>query len=351
MRSNMGTNVDLPDGLSPTSDIFRLPIETWSVGGLLILALFSTAHLPSAASGDTNERVSDHAIKRSHRKASTTVFFQRQCAQKLVGHDAGARTRQVGADSGPRVLKTDEGIAFSVLGPLPVKPAPTLIVLSGDAQQTLADDDYLQCGVHLKDRGYFCFSIDLPCHGTDLRPDEAEGLAGWKNRLDAGESLVESFNSRLTRVLDYLIALKYTDETRIAVCGTSRGAFLAFHSAARDSRIRCILGMAPVTTLLALEEFKTGVRSKVVAQQSLEHIAAKLADRGVWIVIGDQDQRVNTDEAVRFARLLSKTALEQNIVPQIDLLVLAEQRGHTTPRGAAAMSAIWLEGKFANVEK
>lgn len=255
------------------------------------------------------------------------------------------------ASSPLRELKSDDGIAFSVIGPLPETPAPTLIVLSGEAQQTLTDDDYLQCGTHLKNRGYLCVSIDLPCHGSDLRPGEAEGLAGWKNRLDAGESLVETFTSRLTGVLDHLIAHKYTDETRIAVCGTSRGAFLAFHSAARDPRIRCILGMAPVTTLLALEEFKMGIHSKGVAELSLEQIVTKVADRGVWIVIGDQDQRVDTDEAVRFARLLSKTALEQNIVPQIDLLVLAEQRGHTTPRGAAAMSAVWLERKFANVEK
>jgi dipeptidyl aminopeptidase/acylaminoacyl peptidase len=179
-------------------------------------------------------------------------------------------------------------------------------------------------------------SIDLPCHGSQKREEERGGLAGWRDRVENGENFVTEFNQRLAGVLDYLIAEGHSDPKRIAACGTSRGGFLAIQFAAFDSRVGCVAGFAPVTDLAKLSEFE-GIEDNALTQAlSLENVAPQLAERFVWIGIGDQDLRVSTDSAIQLARRLTAAKAI------VDLHVLPEPRGHTTPKGSPEMVAAWI---------
>lgn len=147
-------------------------------------------------------------------------------------------------------------------------------------------------------------------------------------------------------MLDHLIQSGIADAKRIAACGTSRGGFLAIHFAAHDGRVKCAAGFAPVTDLAALREFRAIADSSFVRALSLETQAKQLAGRPVWIVIGDQDERVGTDLAINFARKLTAASREQKLDSRVELHVLPEPRGHTTPPGSPQQAASWILSQF-----
>jgi len=254
----------------------------------------------------------------------------------------GAMPVARGAEVGKiQLLKTGDGVAFSILGEKPAAPAPTLFIFALDAERTLNSSLYRQAGNILSERGYLCVSLDLPCHGVQRRNGEAAELKGWRQRIDAGENIMDEFAGRAKKVLDYLVAEKYTDPDKVAAGGTSRGAFSACHFAMVDPRIKCVAAYIPATDLGAITEFK-GANAKLLKSLSLANNADRLADRGIWIGIGDQDFRASTDSAIEFARKLSAAAAAKKVPRNIELRVSSID-GHKTPIGAAEQSADWIQ--------
>jgi len=239
--------------------------------------------------------------------------------------------------------KTPDGVEYGLWSTKNTpRPAPTLFVLASTIDITLGEPYYRQAGNALAAHGYLSVSIDLPCHGSQRRPDEPEGLAGWSHRAAAGEDFIATNNRRLTSVLDDLLARGDTDPTRIAACGTSRGGFSALHFAAAEPRVKCVAAFCPVADLASLTEFKNREELTIVKQLALVRHAEKLAGRPVWLIIGDRDERVDTDKTVQLARRITAEALRQSLPAKTDLHVVAEPQGHTTPPGAAEQAAQWI---------
>jgi len=246
-----------------------------------------------------------------------------------------------------KLIETTTGVQFGLWGRETVAPAPTLFILANSIEGTLGDPYFRQSGNQLAEQGYLCVTIDIPGHGEQHRADEPEGLAGWRYRLDQDENLVAETNRRLSEVLDFLIATGCTDPARIAACGTSRGGFLAMQFTAAEPRIKCVAAFAPVTDLLALREFDGAGNNALVTSLSVINQAEKLADRPVWIIMGDRDERVGTDQAVALARAITASALTPGLNPAVELHVLPEPKGHTTPHGAPAQAATWIAAQLA----
>jgi dienelactone hydrolase len=260
----------------------------------------------------------------------------------LVLASKNAWAAETVVDEAVSARSTPDGVEFAVLELPQAKPAPTLIVLSGVARDTLSKSSFLQAGRFLRSQGYLIVSIDLPCHGTQ-ETKGAKGLSGWGKRAAAGDDFVAEFNARMTKVLDHLIAERLTDPNKIAVCGTSRGGFLAMRFAAVDKRVKCAAGYSPVTDLRQLSEFRNAATVAGVDAMSLEAHVNELVGRPVFLVIGDRDERVGTDAAVRFARALSAAASKANVPSGVELHVVSEPRGnHTTPTGGDIWSARWI---------
>src|SRR5687767_8217271 len=154
------------------------------------------------------------------------------------------------------VLKTTGGARLGVLGPKPPAPAPTLFVFATDLENTLPVPTYARIGHLLMKEGWLIAGVDLPCHGPEQRAGEPAGLDGWRFRADKGEDVVADLTKRSRNALDYLIKEGYTDPTRVAAAGTSRGGFMALHFTASDPRVKAVVAFAPVTHLPALTEFK-----------------------------------------------------------------------------------------------
>jgi dienelactone hydrolase len=187
--------------------------------------------------------------------------------------------------------------------------------------------------------------IEPPCHGEDRKADEPDGLAGWRHRLDRGENVVQLFNAKARAVLDHVMAQGLVDPGRVAICGTSRGGFLAFHFAANEPRIKAAAGFSPVTDLLALAEFKGAAVDGVAEKLTLTHIAPQLIGRPVWLSIGNNDQRVDTDRAIAFSRAIVHASVRQNKEAKILIpveLVIAPSAGHSKIDHAHELLAAWL---------
>jgi dienelactone hydrolase len=268
------------------------------------------------------------------------VPILRWCLALIIGI---AASQSLAAEVGPpRTLSTADGVAFAVLGEKPARPAPTLFIFALDAERTLNSTLYRRAGNELAKRGYLCVSLDLPCHGAQRRNGEAAELNGWAQRVAAGDDIMEEFTGRAKKVLDYLIAEKYTDQSRIAACGTSRGGFSAIHFAAADARVQCAVGYSPVTDLAALREFN-GIKDRTLINSlKLANNVERLTGRDIYLAIGDRDERVSTDKAIEFARTLSAATAAKKSTGQIELHVCTA-KGHETPAEPAQQSAAWIE--------
>ena len=186
--------------------------------------------------------------------------------------------------------------------------------------------------------------VEPPCHGEDVRPGEPPQLTGWRYRLEHDDNLVSAFNAKTRTVLDFLVKEESADPKRVAVYGTSRGGFLAFHFAASEPRVKAAAAISPVTKLLVLREFHGTSRLEKVKQLDLMRLAPKLAGRAIWLSIGNKDDRVNTDDAIAFTRALvaatARPGKPETIVP-VDLLV-GPTAGHTKIERADELLAEWL---------
>jgi len=240
-----------------------------------------------------------------------------------------------------RVEQTPTGELYGLLGDTGDKPRPTLFIFAVGIETTLESPDFSRAGRLLLPDGVVCVALDVPCHGQDIRPGETEGLTGWRERIEQGENVPAALAQRASAVLDHLIAQGITDEARVAACGTSRGGFIALHFAAAEPRVRAVAAFAPVTELPALREFAGLESHQLTRALDLGHQAEKLSDRGLWLCIGNRDERVGTDTAIALTRGMVAAAALRGEAADVDLRVTATP-GHTIHDTAHDEAAAWL---------
>ncbi len=244
-------------------------------------------------------------------------------------------------------LKTGEGVEFGIWGvDLKKTPKPVLFILSSTIDETLSNEYFRQCGNRLgREFGWICVSIDLPYHGGLKTKGEPGELVGWAVAVSRGIDFVQENNKRMKSVLEYLIAEGYADKKKIALCGTSRGGFLALQFAAAEPMVKSLAVFAPVTDLSVLREFAGIKKTDIPMLFSLENKIEVLSGKWIWVVIGNMDTRVNTDEVIRFARNISRVAQNNKLKGGVELNVMFEPRGHTTPAGSVDRAVEWISKK------
>jgi pimeloyl-ACP methyl ester carboxylesterase len=254
-----------------------------------------------------------------------------------------------------RLVKTPSGIGFRLAGDRGQRPAPTLFMFGSSAQTSVEMESFNTLGFILARDGFLSVGIDAPGHGEDVRPGEPAGLSAWRSRLEAGEDFLATFEGRFTAVLDYLVKEGYSDAHRIAVCGSSRGGFLALHAAANDPRVRAIVVFAPVTDLLQVREFKGMKDPSAASRLDVMDLAGKLAGRALCLSISYNDERVGTRHAIDFALHLMELSPAQKRPmtglwsdDDIKLTVTPAQgaEGHSTFQTAHEEAAAWLLRRF-----
>jgi len=237
------------------------------------------------------------------------------------------------------MLKTHAGTTYYML-PAPADgPLPTLLLFAMGGGDTLVTEPYCDVGRLLTGRGWNVVSLDLPCHGDDAPADEVNALTCWATRIGNGEDIAAEFTARVNDVVAHIVDVGIADPQRIAVAGTSRGGFMAFHAAAANPTIRAVAAFAPVTDLIALSEFAGLDDNDLVKRLALKQRANAFVSKLTWITIGNSDERVGTDRVIEFSR--SITSVRGDGPAQTTLLVLPAP-GHTSLPEWHDWAAGWL---------
>lgn len=257
------------------------------------------------------------------------------------------------ADERIKILHTPAGVRIGIADARVARPAPTVLVLGTDIERSLQEIYPSLCG-NLAKYGYLCVSLDLPCHGSERKPEEPKGLYCWRDRLVRGDNVIHQFIAQATEALEYLTREGYTDARKVAVCGTSRGGFAALHLAAADRRFRAVVAFAPVTDLLSLSEFAGMEKHEATRSLALEYHAEELAGRPIWLCIGHNDRRVDTDAVIRFVRRIARASAAQGeSTAGLELHLVdgpPQSLGHTIHVTAHDEAAIWLSKQLERGE-
>lgn len=250
------------------------------------------------------------------------------------------------------IEKTPAGVRYGLFGREEGGPRPTLFLFTFEIEKMQGLVPYTEVGRRLAKFGVLSVIVDAPCHGPDRREGEPPQLQGWRHRIEKGENTIKEFTERVSAVLDHLVETGATDKDHVAACGTSRGGFLALHAAAADPRIRAVAAFSPVTDLLALREFKGMENDPLTLSLDIARQAAKLSGKEVWISIGNDDRRVDTDAAVTAARaLVGETAKNSDgslRAAHVELIVGANP-GHAIIQNAHSRAAQWLFGPLFDI--
>lgn len=268
----------------------------------------------------------------------------------LVAHPNLSGSIAADEPSAIQVRRTADKVIFGVIGEIKPKqaPAPTLFVFAHGIEEMQQQSVYTEVARLLAKQGWISVIVEPPCHGEDDRDGEPKQLDGWRHRLEHNDAWISAFTTKASAVLDLLIKDGITDPERVAVCGTSRGGFLAYHFAAAEPRVKAAAGISPVTRLTALREFSTTTQREKAEQLDVARLASKLAGRAIWLSIGNNDARVNTDDAIAFTREVVRAAARPDnpdVVIPVELLV-APTPGHSKIDQAHELLSAWLAHQF-----
>ena len=227
--------------------------------------------------------------------------------------------------------------------PLSAGALPSFFYFSLSGPQSLQLDPFNQPVMFLAGPQYRIFSLSLPGHAPGADPRYA--MKYWHDALVREENIIEEFVIECGKSLDTLIQRGYIDLSKVSVGGLSRGAFAATHWAARDSRIKNIVGYSPLVRVDTLAEFPELAPFPLAQELSLMHLVSNLVDKNVSFYIGNCDKRVYTKFSFEFIQALAEAAQASgHRSPEVRLSVFPSigHKGHGTPPEIFKAGIEWL---------
>lgn len=231
-------------------------------------------------------------------------------------------------------------------------PLPSFFYFALSGEDSLILDPFNQPTTFLGDSPIRRFSFTLPFHGGELSNTEAIGK--WGEELLKGHDVITPFIDAAVETIDDLILDGFVDADHLAVGGLSRGGFIATHIAARDDRVRTILGFAPLTKIGWMHEWRHTERADFAKSFDLVNLTDKLVGRDVRFYIGNRDMRVGTSACYEFIEKLSDISYAKgHRSPPIELMISPSvgYRGHGTLPHTFEEGANWLRGKLCSIPK
>ena len=242
-------------------------------------------------------------------------------------------------------------IFYQGLGPeAGALPAFFYFALSGEESLNLAP--YNSPASLLQGELIRVYSMTIPGHGPGF--DKFHAIRYWADQMGQERYILNDFFKTAAFSIDWLIEQGYAAPEHLAVGGLSRGGFIAAHLAARDKRIKTLLGFAPLTRLSALEEFasvKQATRVKLrAASLDLEHLTDDLTHlRHLRFYIGNRDERVDTDACYSFIRKLADKAHEiraRHMHVELRISHSIGHKGHGTAPQIFEEGIAWLKERL-----
>ena len=213
--------------------------------------------------------------------------------------------------------------------PKELSDRPALLLnFASDRTATLKTEPYNITPRMFLTAGHRAASFDLPCHGDREDPGQPRGIAGFCAEWRRGVDVFAGFVDEGRAVIDALIERQFAELGRIFVSGTSRGGYCALRLMAADERIGAAAAFSPVTDWRVLKEF-AGIRdAPEIADLALTRFAGSVAERAVWMAIGNSDARVGTDACLRFAEAVARAEAEKGCSSSRFVLHVVLERAH-----------------------
>jgi dienelactone hydrolase len=234
------------------------------------------------------------------------------------------------------------GLELYHVGPsLDVGELPAVFYFALSGPDSLCLDPYNQMIPFLLENQVRVFSLTLPAHENGLLPTEA--LKVWAEEIAQGKQPLEEFLDQAQTAIDYVFHQRLVDRDRLAVAGLSRGGLIAGLLAAREKRIRKLLGFAPVTKLALAQEFHS--IAPLVSSYDLSLYGKALAGKQIRFMIGNRDKRVSTRACFECIEQLVEGAHQEKIrSAPIELIITPSigQQGHGTTLEVFRQGAQWI---------
>lgn len=207
---------------------------------------------------------------------------------------SGLITRDIGLTVG------DQTFPVRVLTPGKLAEQPMLLLTFGlGIHWGLYEEPYDTICRRFLENGHRVATWDMPAHG-DRIDAHGEGITGFRNAFFAGKDPFAQFVTEAKAALDLLLKEQLATEGRIAVCGISRSGYMTLRWLAEDKRINAIVSIAPVTDWRALSEFSADVNRPEMNQLDIARFVNGMAGTPIYMVIGNDDERVSSTACCRF---------------------------------------------------
>lgn len=244
-----------------------------------------------------------------------------------------------------KTSSTDEGIEFSYVGPdLDQGYFPTIFYFALSAEDSLCKSPYNQPVQFLSSYPIRIFSLTIPCHDLGLSP--AESIATMAQEMRNRKKPVQKFLKKIQFCISFLENKGLLKKEKLGLMGLSRGAFIATHIAAQDSKIPYLLQFSPLTKISNARDFKD---IEEIASYDVQNLTSFLYDKTIRMYIGNRDLRVGTKNAFAFCEQLVEKAFSEKIrSPNIELRLFPSigHQGHGTSFEIFNEGAQWLANQL-----
>ncbi|MEF3302177.1 alpha/beta hydrolase family protein [Paenibacillus sp. GYB003] len=203
-----------------------------------------------------------------------------------------------------------------------------LITVGADWKTHLLTEPYRTTADGFLANGHYALSFDIPCHGERTGP-HGEGINGFRNAWLDGDDPFERFVRDAAAVIDDCIRLGFAQPGKIAVCGASRGAYMALRLLAADPRVVRAAGFAPVTDWRILSEFAPIREAAGLEALMLHRYADRLAGKPLFLAIGNRDERVGTLSCCKLYTKLADTNRKLGYPESLVEFYCTDDPGHT----------------------
>ena len=181
-----------------------------------------------------------------------------------------------------------------------------LIHLAIDRANSLDGEDYRWVPDIFLAAGHRVAAFDLPYHGE--RADETgDGLVGIAAAMASGLDVFADIRETGRALIDHAVRDGLV-QSGVVLNGISRGGLSALHVTAGDSRVLACAAHAPVTRLSTLTEFRDLTGTDLVNTSDAFALVDRLADRPVFLAMGESDPRVSAEYCFQFYAALVAAA-------------------------------------------
>jgi len=251
-------------------------------------------------------------------------------------------------------LQTPSGISIYHAGPpLSQGKLPAFFYFSISGEESLTLPPYNTPVELLKMTSLRVFSLTLPFHGEGY--DKFHAMKEWLKAFNSQDNFLGPFLEAANEALEWLVETEIVDENAIAVGGLSRGGFIATHFAASNSRIKTVLGFAPLTRLQELQGFasfqKETLEPLVEPSNLVAIIPSLLHVQNFRFYMGNHDTCVGTDACYDFIRKYVLKAYEERARHcKIELYITPSigRDGHGTSLSTFQEGSLWIKKHLLN---